>query len=187
MPNIIVPVPNVKMKGSLDSVAQDLQNTAETLERGVQVGHIDVSEEMAMKSMVLEHRYEGGTAEYSTPMHWDTGDKYITWAFAARTAKTMQDDILPRMAESLMNGSIPREEFWDRVGRTAVGVMKSVMGSVNTPGNAPSTIRQKGFDNPLVETGEMMGAVSYKAVEDPDDLEGVENVTESAGNVPPAF
>ena len=187
MPSIIVPVPNVKMKGSLDSVAQDLQNTAETLERGVQVGHIDVSEEMAMKSMVLEHRYEGGTAEYSTPMHWDTGDQYITWAFAARTAKTMQDDILPRMAESLMNGSIPREEFWDRVGRTAVGVMKSVMGSVNTPGNAPSTIRQKGFDNPLVETGEMMGAVSYKAVEDPDDLEGVENVTESAGNVPPAF
>jgi len=186
--NSMIPIPIINRTGDLDAVAQDWLDIAETLDKGLQVGHIDVSGEMAMKSMVLEHRYEGGTAEYSTPMHWDTSDQYVTWAFAARTAKTMQEDVLPNMAQSLVDGAISSEEFWDTVGRRAVGIMQSVMVNVDTPGNAPSTIRQKGFDNPLIETGEMMTSVSYRVVEDPDSIKGtVEDVTESTTKIPPAF
>ena len=183
--NTMIPIPTIKKTGDLDAVAHDWMNAADTLDRGVKVGHIDVSEEMAMKSMVLEHRYEGGTKEYSVPMHWDTGSEYITWAFAARTARTMQEKILPKKAQALINGSVSGDAFWDSVGRTAVSVMQGVMRNVSYPGNAPSTIQQKGFDNPLVETGEMMRSVTYRIVDNPD--EDVEDITKSIDSVPPAF
>ena len=34
--------------------------------------------------------------------------------------------------------------------------------AVRTPENAPSTVEQKGFDNPLVETGQMQRSIQIR-------------------------
>lgn len=52
-----------------------------------------------------------------------------------------------------------------KLGIKAQGDIQSEITSLQTPPNAASTIRQKGSSNPLIDTGEMRGAVSFK-VED---------------------
>ena len=44
-------------------------------------------------------------------------------------------------------------------------VQKSIT-DLRTPANAPSTIKHKGSDNPLIDTGEMRRSVTYKVNED---------------------
>ncbi|CDZ60468.1 Hypothetical protein NGAL_HAMBI2605_10380 [Neorhizobium galegae bv. orientalis] len=49
-----------------------------------------------------------------------------------------------------------------RLGIKAQGDIQAEITSLDTPPNAPSTIRQKGSSNPLIDTGEMRNSVSYK-------------------------
>ena len=67
------------------------------------------------------------------------------------------------------------QKFWQMILDAKIGVQQalSLMGqrvesdvkakivSIKTPPNAPSTIRKKGVDNPLVDTGKMLNSVRY--------------------------
>lgn len=53
----------------------------------------------------------------------------------------------------------------DRLGLTAVSKIQKYMDDLKTPANALSTIKIKGFDNPLIRTGELKGTVTYKVVD----------------------
>ena len=170
----------VRASGDFDAVIKHLYNVAETADKGVRVGVMGVSEEKAMHSEVLEHRWhsEGPSA----PSHWETGQEYVSWAYAARTAKTMQKQLEENMQEMIDSG-IVGDEFWHQVGQTAVERMKGTMAGVQIPMNADSTIRQKGENNPLIDTGEMKSSVSYK-IKSSDEMEEIESIDDS---VPPAF
>ncbi len=48
----------------------------------------------------------------------------------------------------------------EKVGVVAAGKVKEYMIELKTPPNAPSTIRKKGVDNPLIETGQLMQSVT---------------------------
>ena len=52
-----------------------------------------------------------------------------------------------------------------KLGIKAKGDIQAEIGALQTPPNAPSTIRQKGSANPLIDTGEMRRSVSYKIEE----------------------
>lgn len=49
-----------------------------------------------------------------------------------------------------------------KVGQVAVGDVQRKIRDIDTPPNAPSTIRQKGFDNPLIETGRLRQSIDFK-------------------------
>lgn len=50
----------------------------------------------------------------------------------------------------------------DQVGLMAVGYVQEFVSDLKSPGNAESTISKKGFDNPLVETGNLRQSISYQ-------------------------
>ena len=58
----------------------------------------------------------------------------------------------------------PLSLILERLGLVAVGKVQAYMNDLKTPANAPSTIKSKGFDNRLIHTGELKGAVNYKVV-----------------------
>ena len=49
-----------------------------------------------------------------------------------------------------------------KVGQVAVGDVQRKIRDLDTPPNAPSTVRQKGFDNPLIETGRLRQSIDFK-------------------------
>lgn len=63
-----------------------------------------------------------------------------------------------RLASSLLavsNGQMTWNAFYKALGEDLVKIMKEVINEWNSPPNSPYTIRMKGFNNPLIETGYM--------------------------------
>lgn len=158
-------------KHGLGPLVNQLMELSNTFDKGIKVGVFgsEVDQDMKMASLSLEHRHKG-----AGPPHWSNeGGEYIKWAYASRTANTFEKKIAPDLATRLISKGISGDEFWHIMGQRAVVAMKAAMAGIQTPSNAPSTIRQKGFDNPLIETGEMKGAVKYQIKE----LEALEEET----------
>lgn len=73
------------------------------------------------------------------------------------------------LARLIVIGSMTPDRALDTLGQVfAEKVRHKILdnGGVQ-PGNADSTIRQKGFDHPLLETGHLASAISYVVVSEP--------------------
>lgn len=70
------------------------------------------------------------------------------------------------MAESIMcdvmSGHMPAEMFLGRVGEWMAGHIKDYATALDSPPNHPFTADQKGSSNPLVDTGGMIGSITYE-------------------------
>lgn len=159
-------------KHNVGAFIEELDDIVKTCDKAIKVGVIgnDVSEEEARNSWALEHRYDG-----AGPSHWSKGSEYISWAFATRTAKYMEEKVLPDLVESRIDQGITGDEFWNDIGQAAVNRMRSIMAGVSKPPNAPKTIRQSPYkttSDPLIASGKMKGKVKYK-IEDADEVESV--------------
>jgi hypothetical protein len=51
---------------------------------------------------------------------------------------------------------------WEALGSALASMMKKDMVDLKEPANRPSTIQKKGSDNPLVDTGHLVGSVAYE-------------------------
>lgn len=163
---------------NFDSVIKGLEEVGETVDNSsVEVGVLDVSEQEALVSKVLEHRWhrEGPDA----PEHWATGSQYVTWAFAARTARTLEEQVLDQVVDGLLDQNVTGDEFWNRIGRAGATTMKQIIRGIQTPGNAPATVERKGFNNPLIDTGGMLGSVTWKVKQKNEPVESYPK------NIPP--
>lgn len=60
-----------------------------------------------------------------------------------------------------------------RVGALATGEVQQFMTDLREPPNAPLTIKLKGSDNPLIDTGELRSSVNYKLVKSLPDEGGL--------------
>jgi len=69
----------------------------------------------------------------------------------------------PTLARILKtNKRIDAESALSMLGEIMVGQLKASIIAMKSPPNAPSTIRKKGFDDPLIETGHMLNSVDYE-------------------------
>lgn len=66
------------------------------------------------------------------------------------------------LAKKALNGDVSMDTIAEFLGQQAVGDIQKEMTNLRTPPNAPSTIRQKGSSNPLIDTGAMRGATTYE-------------------------
>lgn len=57
-----------------------------------------------------------------------------------------------------------QNQILDQVGVVAVGYVQQYITDLKSPPNAQSTIRKKGSDNPLIDTGAMRQSVTYSVV-----------------------
>jgi hypothetical protein len=69
-------------------------------------------------------------------------------------------------APLILRGDIPLRKSLAKLGEKAKGDIKSEIISLSTPPNSPVTIAMKGSANPLVDTGAMGGAVTWKIDDD---------------------
>lgn len=70
-------------------------------------------------------------------------------------------DIIDTLATGVESGT-PMNQTLEQVGAIAAGAAQVYMTELRDPPNAPSTIAQKGSDNPLIDTGALRASVSYK-------------------------
>lgn len=73
-------------------------------------------------------------------------------------------DITDTIASGIEKGQT-LDETLDQIGAIATGVTQQYMTDLKTPPNAPSTIAQKGSDNPLIDTGSMRASVTWKVTD----------------------
>jgi len=70
-------------------------------------------------------------------------------------------EVLDTIAEAIEDGE-PMDVALNRVGLVAVAGVQNYMDELSSPANAPSTVKRKGSDNPLIDTGELKQSVNYK-------------------------
>lgn len=66
--------------------------------------------------------------------------------------------------ESVLNGATTWESFYDNLAKNLKDIMQDTITEWDTPPNSPVTIRLKGFNDPLIETGHMRDTVDVKVV-----------------------
>lgn len=67
-----------------------------------------------------------------------------------------------RLVGSLIDGSVSTKEVSSRIGESHQRQIQKAINRFSTPANAASTIRKKGRNDPLTETGELETLVDHK-------------------------
>lgn len=73
-------------------------------------------------------------------------------------AKNIQE----RLLKKIFRGELPAERFLEQIGLVMEGYIVKSIKDGNWAPNAPSTVRKKGFDKPLVHYGTMSQSVTSK-------------------------
>lgn len=82
------------------------------------------------------------------------------WRPGTRKAAVATRDLAGRVDAATLTMS---KRLATRIGIASVNIIKAEIASVNDPPNAPFTIKRKGFNDPLRETGGMMSrAITYR-------------------------
>jgi phage gpG-like protein len=71
-------------------------------------------------------------------------------------------DLLGQGAKAALNGSVSPEAVLDAVTLKAAGDVGKAIRAVTSPALKPMTIKRKGFDKPLVDSGQMLQSVTGK-------------------------
>lgn len=74
-------------------------------------------------------------------------------------------EYIAEIANAVKNGST-LDQTLEIIGNIAVGKVQEFMTELDSPPNAPSTIAQKGSDNPLIADGHLRAAVTYAVTSD---------------------
>lgn len=82
-----------------------------------------------------------------------------------QTYNAKRNDLKKRIAGSvrlIAEGKVDTGTQLDRLGLWYTGELKDTIRQFNDPPNAPSTVRQKGANNPLVDTGRMLNSINHE-------------------------
>ena len=74
--------------------------------------------------------------------------------------RSADDQYLQIIQKGIVDNT-PMEQILNRLGIVAAGAVQKYMTDLKTPPNAPSTIKQKGSSNPLIDTGALRQSVTY--------------------------
>ncbi|MCP1236510.1 hypothetical protein NKW55_07795 [Gluconobacter kondonii] len=77
-----------------------------------------------------------------------------------------QDQWPALLAAALKQAKGDLDKALDIAAEAIVGQVQEEIRNLGDPPNAPSTIRSKGFDKPLIDTGHMLNSVGYEVVSD---------------------
>jgi hypothetical protein len=84
---------------------------------------------------------------------------FMSAGIVSITEKT--NPIAKRFAADINSGKIKADTVLEQMGVVAAGALQLTIRDLKDPPNAPSTIRIKKSANPLVDTGLLIGAVTY--------------------------
>lgn len=84
---------------------------------------------------------------------------------SVRDNGTNYRNMLKKMAKAILNGSLTLRQAMAQLGLQGVRDIQQEIGSLRSPPNSPVTVRLKGSSKPLIDSGEMRQAVTYKVEE----------------------
>ena len=103
---------------------------------------------ISVAAVAAFNEFGGGHTPPRPFMHWTVKNRNRKWRNIVR-------DILPQYAHDI-------KKVMSVLGEYASEDLSDVIRIWTRPPNAPSTIKKKGFNDPLVETGKMMNSVRWK-------------------------
>lgn len=71
-------------------------------------------------------------------------------------------DNYEKLVGNVMAGELDADNFLNALGTDLAGAIKDYATALRSPPNSGFTIERKGSSNPLVDTGDMIGAIAYK-------------------------
>ena len=75
-----------------------------------------------------------------------------------------RQEYVERKLDDLIDGTASAMSILNGIGELAVKQMRQEIARFKTPKNAPLTIRNKGKDDPLVDTGKLGDSIAYKII-----------------------
>lgn len=105
---------------------------------------------------------------HSQGLHLKTSTEYITIPERAflRTGYDQGKDVMVNQAEavlpSVLDGRMDPTQFLEMIGLILSSNIKDYATALDNPPNHPFTKERKGSSNPLVNTGDMIGAITYR-------------------------
>lgn len=62
----------------------------------------------------------------------------------------------------VLSGDLSSEQYLAQIGQWMVSHIRDYTTALSSPANHPFTVEKKGSSNPLVDTGDMIGSISYE-------------------------
>lgn len=152
-----------KRKGILERMIRAFKKQDPKVAIGFPSG--ESSEANIMKAIYNEFGTRGSGKGFSTPRGGGFGGPIPERPFMRNSVrkntpkykKAMKDSALP-----ILLGKTTPVDVLKKLGRLAQVDIQEEITSLSSPPNSPTTIRLKGSSNPLIDTGEMRGAVTWK-------------------------
>lgn len=105
---------------------------------------------------------------HNTGLHLKPTTTHITIperAFLRNGFDENKDEVIKNAEQVLGNvlgGTMTPEQFFELVGLLMKSKIQDYARDLDSPPNHPYTVNKKGSSNPLVDTGDMIGAITYK-------------------------
>lgn len=152
-----------KKAGLLEKLIRNFKRENPKVAVGFPAG--EASQSNIMKAIYNEFGTKGSGKGFSTPRGGGFGGPIPERPFmrnAMRSNQTKYQQFMKVSAKAILSGEVTPEVSLKRLGRMAQVDIQEEITSLSSPPNSPTTIRLKGSSNPLIDTGEMRGAVTWK-------------------------
>ena len=104
--------------------------------------------------------------EHGSPVNRIPARPVIRPALQAEPTRSAMADAMEQGIRSAMNGDLPgAEHSLSAAGQAGADGIRAYIDSHIPPPNSPATVRRKGFDKPIYDTGELYRAFSYEVAE----------------------
>lgn len=120
----------------------------------VEVGFLNNSKNIATIAFLNEfgHKARDGSQVPERAFMRDALKKY---------QKTFLKESIQRI-KTILQGSLSVDSYLNQSGKFWQDSIKYSIAEFSTPANKPSTVKRKGFNDPLIHTGLMLATVKYK-------------------------
>lgn len=155
----------IKRRGDFSKLARKI-TTAITGPTKVKVGFPAGSDGGVIdRAFYNEFGTAGSGKGFKTPKGGGFGGPVPERPFMRLSMRSAKAGLKPQMAKSaksVLNGSSSMRAVLAKMGVYGQGEIKKTITSLSSPPNSPVTIALKGSSNPLIATGEMRQAVTWK-------------------------
>ncbi len=89
---------------------------------------------------------------------------YIRGSFDSQKSKQKINNFIDANLNKVFEMQITGKQFLEMLGIFVVGIIQEYMTDLRRPKNAPMTVEMKGSSNPLIDTGRLRQAITYRIV-----------------------
>jgi hypothetical protein len=152
-----------KRKGLLERLIRNFKKEDPKVAVGFPSG--SSSQSNIMKAVYNEFGTKGSGKGFSTPRGGGFGGPIPERPFMRNSMRKNHSKyraVMKKSALPILLGQTSPIAVLSKLGIMAVGDIQDEITSLSSPPNSPTTIRLKGSSNPLIDKGEMRGAVTWK-------------------------